>query len=75
MVLYDIFINLFDKNDDLLNDYVTSYIKSSFKVGHSKVNMSMHDLIIDYGIEKNDVERLKILYKYILMLSGNKNEK
>ena len=71
----DIFINLFDKNDDLLNDYVTSYIKSSFKVGHSKVNMSMHDLIIDYGIEKNDVERLKILYKYILMLSGNKNEK
>jgi hypothetical protein len=37
--------------------------------------MSMHDLVIDYGLEKNDVERLKILYKYLLMLSGNKNEK
>ena len=31
--------------------------------------------VIDYGIEKNEVERLKILYKYLLMLSGNKNEK
>ena len=71
----DIFINLFDKNDDLLNDYIVSYIKSSFRVGHTKVNIKLHDLIIDYGIEKSDVGRLKILYKYILMLSGNKNEK
>ena len=71
----DIFINLSDNNEDLLNDYIVSYIKSSFKVGHPKVNMAMHDLVIDYGIEKNEVERLKILYKYILMLSGNKNEK
>ena len=71
----DIFINLSDNNEDLMNDYIVSNIKSSFKVGHSKVNMKMHDLVIDYGIEKNDVERLKILYKYILMLSGNKNEK
>ena len=71
----DIFINLFDKNDDLLNDYIVSYIKLSFRVGHPKVNMKLHDLIIDYGIEKSDVGRLKILYKYILMLSGNKNEK
>ena len=71
----DVFINLSDNNEDLLNDYMVSYIKSSFKIGHSKHNMEMHDLVIDYGIEKNDVERLKILYKYILMLSGNKNEK
>ena len=71
----DIFINLFGKNDDLLNDYIVSYIKSSFRVGHPKVNIKLHDLIIDYGIEKSDVGRLKILYKYILMLSGNKNEK
>lgn len=71
----DIFINLLDNNDDLMNDYIVSFIKSSFKVGHSKVNMSMHDLIIDYGIEKNDVQRLKILCKYLLMLSGNTNEK
>ena len=46
-----------------------------FKVGHSNINMKLHDLVIDYGIEKNDVERLKILYKYLMMLSGNKNEK
>ena len=71
----DIFINLSDNNEDMLNDYIASYIRSSFKIGHSKVNMTMHDLVIDYGIEKNDVERLKILYKYILMLSGGKNEK
>lgn len=71
----DIFINLLDSNDDLLNDYIVSFVKSSFKVGHSKVNMDMHDLVIDYGIEKNDVQRLKILYKYLMMLSGNKNEK
>ena len=71
----DVFINLSDNNEDLMNDYIVSNIKSSFKVGHSKVNMKMHDLVIDYGIEKNDVERLKIVYKYILMLSGNKNEK
>ncbi len=71
----DIFINLSDNNEDLLNDYIASYIKSSFKIGHSKVNMKMHDLVLDYGIEKSDVERLKILYKYILMLSGGKNEK
>ena len=71
----DIFINLSDNNEDMLNDYIASYIRSSFKIGHSKVNMTMHDFVIDYGIEKNDVERLKILYKYILMLSGGKNEK
>lgn len=71
----DIFINLSDNNEDLLNDYIISYIRSSFKIGHPKVNMKMHDLVIDYGIEKSDVERLKILYKYILMLSGGKNEK
>lgn len=71
----DVFINLSDNNEDMLNDYLVSMIKSSFKIGHSKLNMGMHDLVIDYGIEKNDVERLKILYKYILMLSGNKNEK
>ena len=70
----DIFVNLSDNNEDLLNDYIISCVKSSFKVGHSGVNMGMHDLVIDYGIEKNDVERLKILYKYILMLSGGKNE-
>lgn len=70
----DIFINLSDNNEDLLNDYIISNVKSSFKIGHPKVNVGMHDLIIDYGIENNDVERLKILYKYILMLSGN-NEK
>ena len=33
------------------------------------------NLVLDYGIEKNEIERLKILYKYLLMLSGNKNEK
>lgn len=71
----DIFINLSDNNEDLINDYMVSFVKSSFKIGHPKVNMELHDLVIDYGIEKNDVERLKILYKYILMLSGNKNEK
>lgn len=71
----DFFINLSDNNEDLFNDYIVSYINSSFKVGHPKVNMSLHDLVIDYGIEKNDTERLKILYKYILMLSGNKYEK
>ena len=70
----DIFVNLSDNNEDLLNDYIISCVKSSFKVGHSGVNIGMHDLVIDYGIEKNDVERLKILYKYILMLSGGKNE-
>ena len=71
----DIFINLSDNNEDLLNDYIVSYVNSSFKIGHPKLNMVMHDLVIDYGIEKNDVERLRILHKYILMLSGNKNEK
>ena len=71
----DIFINLSDNNEDLLNDYIVSYVNSSFKIGHPKLNMGMHDLVIDYGIEKNDVERLRILHKYILMLSGNKNEK
>ncbi len=71
----DIFINLSDNNEDLINDYMVSFVKSSFKIGHPKVNMGLHDLVIDYGIEKNDVERLKILYKYILMLSGNRNEK
>ena len=71
----DIFVNLSDNNEDLLNDYIISCINSSFKIGHPKLNMSMHDLVIDYGLEKNDVERLKILYKYLLMLSGNKNEK
>lgn len=71
----DIFINLSDKNDNLLNDYLVSCMNSMFKIGHSNSNMKLHDMAIDYGIEKNNVERLKILYKYLMMLSGDKNEK
>lgn len=71
----EILINLSDNNENFLNDYLVSCINSTFKIGHPKTNMNLHDLIIDYGIEKNDVERLKIIYKYLMMLSGNKNEK
>ena len=71
----ELFVNLSDNNENLLNDYLVSCVNSSFKIGHSGNNMQMHDLVIDYGIEKNEVERLKIMYKYLLMLSGNKNEK
>lgn len=70
----DIFINLSHDNEELINDYMVSYIKSSFRIGHPKTNMNIHDMIIDFGIEKGNVERLKIIYKYIMMLSGNKNE-
>ena len=66
---------LSDNNENMLNDYLVSCVNSSFKIGHSNNNMQFHDLVIDYGIEKNEVERLKIMYKYLLMLSGNKNEK
>lgn len=69
-----ILINLSNNDENLLNDYIVSCIDSKFKVGHSNTNMKLHDLIIDYGIEKNDIERLKILFKYLLMLSGNTNE-
>ena len=71
----DIFINLSDNNENVLNDYLVSCINSMFRIGHSNTNMKLHDLVLDYGIEKNDAERLKILYKYLMMLSGNKNEK
>ena len=69
----DVLINLSDDNENLLNDYLVSCLKSSLKVGHSNVNIKIHDLIIDYGIEKGDVQRLKILHRYLMMLSG-KNE-
>ena len=71
----DVFINFSDNNENLQNDYLVSCIDATFKIGHSKVNMELHDLVLDYGIETNDVERLKILYRYLMMLSGNKNEK
>lgn len=71
----ELFVNLSDNNENLLNDYLVSCVNSSFKIGHSNNNMQLHDLVLDYGIEKNEIERLKILYKYLLMLSGNKNEK
>lgn len=71
----EIFVNLSDNNENLLNDYLVSCINSTFKIGHTNADMNLHDLIIDCGIEKNDVERLKIIYKYLMMLSGNKNEK
>ena len=74
MLVDDMLINLSDDNENLLNDYLVSCLKSSFKVGHSKVNIQIHDLVMDYGIEKNDVQRLKILHRYLMMLSGNKNE-
>lgn len=74
MLVDDMLINLSDDNENLLNDYLVSCLKSSFKVGHSNVNMQIHDLVMDYGIEKNDVQRLKILHRYLLMLSGNKHE-
>ncbi|MBQ8761652.1 MAG: hypothetical protein IJZ06_09595 [Bacteroidales bacterium] len=70
----DMLINLSDNNENLLNDYLVSCLRSPFKVGHSDVNMKIHDLVLDYGIEKNDVQRLKILNRYLMMLSGNKHE-
>ncbi len=70
----EILINLSDNNENLLNDYIVSCIDSKFKIGHTNANMKLHDLVIDYGIERNDVERMKILYKYLKMLSGNSNE-
>ena len=71
----ELFVNLSDNNENMLNDYLVSCVNSSFKIGHSNNNMQLHDLVLDYGIEKNEIERLKILYKYLLMLSGGKNEK
>lgn len=71
----DLFVDLSDNNKNMLNDYLVSCVNSSFKIGHSKNNMQLHDLIVDCGIEKDEVERMKIIYKYLLMLSGNKNEK
>ena len=71
----DLFVDLSDNNKNMLNDYLVSCVNSSFKIGHSKINMQLHDLIVDCGIEKDEVERMKIIYKYLLMLSGNKNEK
>ena len=71
----ELFVNLSDNNENMLNDYLVSYVNSSFKIGHSGNNMRLHDLVIDFGIEKNEVERLKIIYRYLFMLSGNKNEK
>lgn len=71
----DMLINLSDNNALLLNDYLISCINSSFKIGHSKVNIDMHDLVIDYGEEKSNLERIKILSKYLMMLSGGNNEK
>lgn len=71
----DLFVNLSNNNKNLLNDYLVSCVNSSFKIGHSKINMQLHDLVVDCGIEKDEVERMRIIYKYLLMLSGNKNEK
>ncbi|MBR4156669.1 MAG: hypothetical protein IKU01_08245 [Bacteroidales bacterium] len=71
----ELFVNLSENNKNILNDYLVSCIDSSFRIGHSKNNMQLHDLVIDHGIEKKEVERMKIIYKYLLMLSGNKNEK
>lgn len=71
----DMFINLSENNENLLNDYLVSNINSTFKIGFSDNNMDMYDLIINFGIEKDDLQRVKIIHKYLLMLSGNKNEK
>ena len=65
----EMFVNMSENNDNMLNNYIVSCINSSFKIGHSDVNIKMHDLIIDYGIEKNNTERLKIIYKYLIMLN------
>ena len=48
----DIFVNLSDNNEDLLNDYIISCINSSFKIGHPKLNMSMHDLVMIMALKK-----------------------
>ena len=71
----ELFINMADGQDDMMNDYIVSMINSTFKIGGIKNNSALHDLILNYGIEKNNVERLKIIKKYLLMLSGNGNEK
>lgn len=71
----NVFINMSDNNELMLNDYLVSMIGSTFKIGHVKSNNALHDLIMDFGIEKSNVERMKIIYKYLMMLSGNNYEK
>lgn len=71
----DLFINMSENQDDMINDYIVSMINSTFKIGSVKNNSALHDLILNYGIEKNNVERMRIIKKYLLMLSGNKDEK
>ena len=71
----DIFVNLSDNNDAILLDYLVSFIKSSLKIGHSKNNSIFNDLTIDFAIEKSNVERMKIIHKYLLMLSGKNGKK
>ena len=73
-VVDDLFINMSDNQDDMINDYIVSMINSNYKIGSVNNNSSLHDLTFNFGIEKNNVERLKIIKKYLLMLSGNKDE-
>ena len=68
----DLFINMSDKNERLLNDYLVSCVNSSFKIGHSNVNFTLHDFILDYGAVANVVERVEVLFSYLFMLSGKK---
>lgn len=68
-------VNFAENNASVLNDYMVSLLPSSFKVGHDKLNNDLHDMIFNFGIENSIVERLKILHKYLLMLSGKKDEK
>lgn len=72
----DIFINLSTTQDDLLlYEYIMTHIKSSFRVGFNEKETQLYDLVISSKEDDTVIDRLKNLQKYLLILSGNNNEK
>lgn len=72
----DIFVNLSTARDDsLLYEYIMTYIKSSFRVGFSEKEVQFYDLVINSKKDDTIIDQLKNLQRYLLILSGNNNEK
>ena len=72
----DMLVDLSKMSDDVMtNNYVVSLVNSTFTVTFGNNYQSLYDMVIDSRKDDNESNQIGVLYKYLSMLIGKKDEK
>ena len=73
---YDLLVDLSKMSDDIMtNHYLMSLINNTFMVTFGNNYQSLYDMVIDSRNDDNESSQIGVLYRYLSMLIGKKDEK